>query len=68
MAFTSKFKPNNEDTYMLIFGPDQEVLIPKFEKLLKENKGHIIFKSEKARNTNYPDGGNRNTLVVFEFD
>ena len=57
-AFTMK----DEDTYLVIFGPDQEADKDKFEQ---EYAKHIIFKSKKACNINYKNGP-RNTLFIFE--
>lgn len=54
---------NTEDTYVCIFSPYQETYL---NMLLKEPSIKIIFKSEKAINTNH-SGGPRNTLVVFEW-
>jgi hypothetical protein len=56
------FTMKDEDTYLVIFGPDQEAAKDKFEQ---EYADHIIFKSKKACNSNYKNGP-RNTLFIFE--
>jgi len=56
------FTMKDEDTYLVIFGPDQETDMCKFEH---EYAQHIIFKSKKACNSNYKNGP-RNTLFIFE--
>jgi len=56
------FTMKDEDTYLVIFGPDQEADKDKFEQKYAE---HIIFKSKKACNVNYKNGP-RNTLFIFE--
>lgn len=64
----SKFVPSKEDTYIAIAGPSQLEWLEEFEKLITPIGGKIIHRSAKAVNTNYPDTGPRNTLIVFEFD
>jgi hypothetical protein len=56
------FTMKDEDTYLVIFGPDQTLDMEKFEEKYAD---HIIFKSKKACNTNYKNGP-RNTLFIFE--
>ena len=56
------FTMKDEDTYLVIFGPDQPVAMANFEE---EYADHIIFKSKKACNVNYKNGP-RNTLFIFE--
>lgn len=56
------FTMKDEDTYLVIFGPNQEADMCKFEH---EYAQHIIFKSKKACNVNYKNGP-RNTLFIFE--
>lgn len=56
------FTMKDEDTYLVIFGPDQVSDMAKFETKYAD---HIIFKSKRACNTNYKNGP-RNTLFIFE--
>lgn len=56
------FTMKDEDTYLVIFGPDQTLDMEKFEEKYID---HIIFKSKKACNRNYKNGP-RNTLFIFE--
>jgi hypothetical protein len=53
---------NEEDTYVLIFGPYQEYKLAKFRKVYGKD---IIFEGKKACNRNYKTGP-RNTLIIFE--
>lgn len=54
-----------DDTYILIFGPEQD---REKEAFLKNFKGKLLYVGEKAYNANYPRDVNdkRNTIVVFE--
>ena len=53
---------NEEDTYVIIFGPYQEAHLEKFRKVYGKD---IIFEGKKACNSNYRNGP-RNTLIIFE--
>lgn len=53
---------NEEDTYVIIFGPDQELHLEEFRKHYGKD---IIFEGKKACNSNYKTGP-RNTLIIFE--
>jgi hypothetical protein len=59
----SKDRFNTKDTYYVVFSVDQLKSQELFEK---EFAKEIIFKSERAWNRNYPSGGNRNVLFIFE--
>ena len=65
LAPTSKrVKWEKDKTYTIIFGPTQHEEL----KIFKENCGgfDILYESRPAKNTRYPDTGNRNTLIIFE--
>jgi len=55
-------KYNEEDTYVIIFGPYQEEELEMFRKVYGKD---IIFEGKKACNRNYRTGP-RNTLIIFE--
>lgn len=57
-----------EDTYIIIFGPDQDKYLKEFMKLCEKDKVNVLFKSEKAMNYNYNNDDPRNTLVIFELE
>ena len=50
-------------TYYVIFSVGQEKLEAQFKEAYKDV---IIFESERARNMNYLDEGQRNKLYIFE--
>ena len=54
---------SHEHTYYVIFSVGQEKLEAQFKEAYKDV---IIFESERARNTNYTDQGQRNKLYIFE--
>jgi len=74
---TSKFKltadtnnmkklQNTKDTYLIIFGPDQN---DQMEWFLKQPQWTIVYRGIKARNKNYREyGSGRNTLFIFEYN
>jgi len=68
VELTPTFKPNNQDTYVCVFGPAQGGKLAGFEAALKAANGYVVYRSPMAHNTNYPRSGPRNTLVVFEFE
>jgi hypothetical protein len=53
----------NEDTGVVIFGPNQDNQLKVFEESKKYN---ILYKSPKAYNKSHPETGPRNTLIIFE--
>ena len=58
------FKPNNKDTYMVVFGPGQERQFNFFQKELAKDY-NILYEAPKAFNKRYRTGP-RNTLIIFE--
>lgn len=57
---------NTNDTYLIIFGPDQSV---QMEWFLKQPQWTVVYRGIKARNKNYPDYVHgRNTLFIFEYN
>ena len=52
-------------TYYVIFSVGQEKLEEQFKKAYKDV---IIFESERARNMNYPEEGQRNKLYISRFN
>ena len=60
-----EFKMDPNDTYMVVFGPEQtnEGYLAMFEK---EYGKHIIYKSKRALNNNHDGEYARNTLIIFE--
>jgi len=61
---TSIVEWEKDKTYTIIFGPSQQEEL----KIFKENCGgfDILYESRSAKNTRYPNTGNRNTLIIFE--
>lgn len=53
---------NEDDTYVIIFGPSQDSSLEEFRKHYSKD---IIFEGKKACNSNYKTGP-RNTLIIFE--
>lgn len=53
---------NDNDTYLVVFGPAQ---LEEMEIFKKEFSKHIIYEAPMSCNTNHP-GPPRNTLFVFE--
>lgn len=53
---------SEENTYVIIFGPNQTEHLEKFRKHYSKD---IIFEGKKACNRNYRTGP-RNTLIIFE--
>jgi len=53
---------SEENTYVIIFGPDQGRHLEEFRKHYSKD---IIFEGKKACNRNYKTGP-RNTLIIFE--
>jgi len=57
---------NTKNTYLIIFGPDQN---DQMEWFLKQSQWTIVYRGIKARNKNYrSDGKGRNTLFIFEYN
>lgn len=57
---------NTKDTYLIIFGPNQNEQMAWF---LKQPQWTIVYRGITARNKNYPGcGGGRNTLFIFEYN
>ena len=57
---------NINDTYLIIFGPDQD---GEMQWFLKQPQWTIVYRGIKARNKNYREyGGGRNTLFIFEYN
>lgn len=61
---SSRFKPNSKDTYMIVFGPDQDNHLKLFNSI--KSKYNILYEAPRAYNKRYPTSGPRNTLFIFE--
>lgn len=68
LYFQDSFKPNQEDTYIIIFGPDQDNMLNWFRDNISTIGGKIIYESPKAHNYNHPNSAARNTMIIFEFE
>ena len=56
---------NNNDTYMVVFGPTQHYELGIFERNFK---GKVLFRGKPACNINHKGSGPRNTLIIFEME
>ena len=57
---------NTKNTYLIIFGPDQN---DQMEWFLKQPQWTIVYRGIKARNKNYTEcSKGRNTLFIFEYN
>ena len=59
------FNPKPNNTYMIVFGPDQDKQLNFFNKRIKD-KYNILYEAPRAYNKRYPLSGPRNTLFIFE--
>lgn len=68
-TFKNQVIINSEDTYFLIYGPDDyEKFGERIENAIADRGGKIIYRGPKAINKNYDWDEARNTLIIFEFD
>ena len=58
------FKPKTENTYMIVFGPHQNLQLNFFRSI--KDRFNILYEAPKALNKRYPGSGPRNTLFIFE--
>lgn len=61
---TDGFRPKKENTYMFVFGPDQERHYSFFQNIMAKDY-NILYEAPRAFNKRY-NTGPRNTLIIFE--